>query len=49
MKRAVKTNASLNGMIVGLTTGAHILDRLIPHLAAEAELRTTTQRMRWLS
>lgn len=49
MKRAVKTIALLSGTIVGPTAGAHVLDRLTPHLAAEAELTATTQRMRWLS
>jgi len=48
MKRAMKTIALLNGTIVGLTAGGFVLDLLIPHLAAGAELKATTQRMRWL-
>ena len=43
MKRSEKGRVLLKGTIVGPTTGVLVLDRLIPHLAAEAELRATTQ------
>ena len=49
MKRPMKTIPLLNRTIVGLTAGGFVLDLLTPHLAAEAELTATTQRMRWLS